>query len=82
MNFESCRSLNLWCPVFRFCSKNQTLRQNPRDGRTNRQIAQEFYVSIKTVEGHLARAYGKLGIDSREELDRVLDPEKARVSTL
>jgi DNA-binding CsgD family transcriptional regulator len=37
-----------------------------RDGRTNRQIAQELYVSIKTVEGHLARAYGKLGIASRE----------------
>ena len=53
-----------------------------RDGRTNRQIAQELYVSIKTVEGHLARAYGKLGIASREELDRVLDPEKTRVSTL
>ena len=53
-----------------------------RDGRTNRQIAQELYVSIKTVEGHLARAYGKLGIASREELDRVLDPQKTRVSTL
>ena len=53
-----------------------------RDGRTNRQIAQELYVSIKTVEGHLARAYGKLGIASREELDRVLDPQKTRVSAL
>jgi hypothetical protein len=39
-------------------------------------------VSIKTVEGHLARAYGKLGIAAREELDRVLDPKKARVSAL
>lgn len=45
-----------------------------RDGRTNRQIAQELYVSQKTVEGHLARAYGKLGIAKREELERVLDP--------
>jgi DNA-binding CsgD family transcriptional regulator len=53
-----------------------------RDGRTNRQIAQELYVSIKTVEGHLARAYGKLGIACREELGRVLDPEKTRVSAL
>ncbi len=53
-----------------------------RDGRTNRQIAQELYVSIKTVEGHLARAYGKLGIATREKLDRVLDPEKARVPPL
>jgi ATP/maltotriose-dependent transcriptional regulator MalT len=53
-----------------------------RDGRTNRQIAQELYLSIKTVEGHLARAYGKLGIASREELDGTLHPEKARVSAL
>jgi DNA-binding CsgD family transcriptional regulator/ketosteroid isomerase-like protein len=36
-----------------------------RAGHTNRQIAQELYVSIKTVEGHLARAYGKLDIASR-----------------
>jgi DNA-binding CsgD family transcriptional regulator len=53
-----------------------------RAGRTNRQIAQELYVSIKTVEGHLARAYGKLGIASREELGRLLDPEKTRVPAL
>jgi DNA-binding CsgD family transcriptional regulator len=53
-----------------------------RAGRTNRQIAQELYVSIKTVEGHLARAYGKLDIAGREGLDRVLDPAKTRVSTL
>ena len=56
--------------------------QLARDGRTNRQIAQELYVSIKTVEGHLARAYGKLGIAHRRELVRVLDPEKTRVPTL
>jgi DNA-binding CsgD family transcriptional regulator len=53
-----------------------------RAERTNRQIAQELYVSIKTVEGHLARAYGKLDIASREELDRVLDPQNTRVSAL
>jgi len=45
------------------------------DGRTNRQIAQDLYVSIKTVEGHLGRAYGKLGIKGRAELDRVLPLE-------
>jgi DNA-binding CsgD family transcriptional regulator len=53
-----------------------------RGGRTNRQIARELYVSIKTVEGHLARAYGKLGITGREGLKRVLEPEKTRVPTL
>jgi DNA-binding CsgD family transcriptional regulator len=53
-----------------------------QEGRTNRQIARELYLSIKTVEGHLARAYGKLDITSRTELNRVLEPEKARVPTL
>jgi DNA-binding NarL/FixJ family response regulator len=37
---------------------------------------------MKTVEGHLARAYGKLGIACREELARVLGPEKTRVPAL
>jgi DNA-binding NarL/FixJ family response regulator len=50
-------------------------------GRTNRQIAHELYLSLKTVEGHLARAYDKLDITSRSELNRVLEPEKARVPT-
>jgi len=53
-----------------------------REGRSNRQIAQELFLSIKTVEGHLARAYGKLDITTRRELDRVLEPKKTRVPTL
>jgi DNA-binding CsgD family transcriptional regulator len=53
-----------------------------RDGRSNRQIAQDLYLSIKTVEGHLARAYSKLDITTRSELDRVFESEKARVPTL
>jgi DNA-binding CsgD family transcriptional regulator len=31
-------------------------------GRTNPEIAQELYVSVKTVETHLSRAYAKLGL--------------------
>lgn len=52
------------------------------DGRTNREIAHELYVTLKTVEGHLSRAYTKLGIEGRAELRRVLDGEKTRVPTL
>lgn len=37
-------------------------------GRTNRDIAQELFVSPKTVENHLGRVYTKLGIASRREL--------------
>jgi DNA-binding CsgD family transcriptional regulator len=51
------------------------------EGRTNREIAHELYVTLKTVEGHLSRAYTKLGIKGREELPRVLEPEKTRVPT-
>jgi len=52
------------------------------EGRTNREIAHELYVTLKTVEGHLSRAYTKLGIRGRAELSRVLDGEKTRVPTL
>jgi len=37
-------------------------------GRTNRQVAAELVVSVKTVEYHLAYVYGKLGLRSRHQL--------------
>ena len=37
-------------------------------GRTNRQIAAALFVSPRTVEANLARAYRKLGVSSRAEL--------------
>jgi DNA-binding CsgD family transcriptional regulator len=49
------------------------------EGKTNREIAQALYVTQKTVEGHLARAYGKLEISGRGELPDVLEGEKTRV---
>ena len=41
-------------------------------GRTNREIAQELFVTVKAVEKHLASAYRKLGIQGRGELAGVL----------
>lgn len=41
-------------------------------GLTNRQIAERTFVSPKTVEANLARAYRKLGIRSRAELGRLM----------
>jgi DNA-binding CsgD family transcriptional regulator len=52
------------------------------DGRTNREIGHELYVTLKTVEGHLSRAYSKLGIEGRSQLKGVLEGEKTRVPTL
>jgi DNA-binding CsgD family transcriptional regulator len=41
-------------------------------GHTNRQIAQELFVTIKAVEKHLAGAYRKLSIQGRAELAEAL----------
>lgn len=42
------------------------------DGRSNAEIAQQLFVTRKTVEKHLASAYRKLGIASRSGLDDAL----------
>jgi DNA-binding NarL/FixJ family response regulator len=51
------------------------------EGRTNRAIAHELYVTLKTVEGHLSRAYAKLGIEGRADLPGLLEGENTRVPT-
>jgi len=52
------------------------------EGHSNREIAHELYVTLKTIEGHLSRAYTKLGIEGRGQLSQVLEGEKTRVPTL
>jgi DNA-binding CsgD family transcriptional regulator len=47
-------------------------------GLTNRQIAEALFVTVKTVETHLARVYTKLGITSRADLVRRIAPPKQR----
>jgi DNA-binding CsgD family transcriptional regulator len=34
-------------------------------GRTNPEIAQELYISLKTVEMHISRAYSKLDLSGK-----------------
>jgi DNA-binding CsgD family transcriptional regulator len=41
-------------------------------GRTNKQVAQELYLTVKTVETHMAHAFQKLQISSRSELAAAL----------
>ena len=41
-------------------------------GLTNRQAAEALFVTVKTVETHLARVYQKLGIGTRAELRQAI----------
>jgi DNA-binding NarL/FixJ family response regulator len=48
------------------------------DGRTNRQIAQELFLTVKTIETHLHAAYDKLDIHHRQELAEALTTPGSR----
>jgi DNA-binding CsgD family transcriptional regulator len=37
-------------------------------GLSNREVAAELFLSVKTVQFHLTRVYAKLGVRSRGEL--------------
>jgi len=49
-------------------------------GMTNRQIAQTLFLTVKTIESHLAAAYDNLGIRSRQQLPAALSRQPSRGS--
>jgi DNA-binding NarL/FixJ family response regulator len=51
------------------------IAQLAADGLSNQAIAEQVFVSVKTVESNLKRAYRKLGIASRAQLARALDAQ-------
>jgi len=42
-------------------------------GQTSRAIAEQLYLSARTVDNHLGRIYEKLGVSNRAELAAALD---------
>ena len=47
------------------------------DGRTNKEVAAELVVTVRTIESTLTKVYAKLGVRSRTELARSLSGEQA-----
>ena len=50
-------------------------------GRSNKDIAAELFLSVKTIEAHLHRVYRKLGVHSRRELPSVIGTADASASS-
>jgi DNA-binding CsgD family transcriptional regulator len=48
-------------------------------GLSNRQIADRLVVSVRTVDGHLYRIFGKLGISTRDQLIHLLNLDRTRI---
>jgi DNA-binding CsgD family transcriptional regulator len=51
------------------------------DGRTNREVGVQLFLSPKTIEWHLGHVYRKLGIRSRAELTRALGAQQPAYGT-
>jgi DNA-binding NarL/FixJ family response regulator len=49
-----------------------------RARHTNREIAQELFLSMKTVESHVRHIFNKLGATSRIEVASIVDRDRTR----
>ncbi len=52
--------------------RERTIAALVAEGRSNKQVAAELYLSEGTIENTLTRVYAKLGVRSRSQLTRVL----------
>ncbi|WP_035791526.1 AAA family ATPase [Kitasatospora mediocidica] len=63
------------CPGDALTDRERDVAELAVQRLTNREIAARLFLSVKTVEFHLARVYHKLGISTRRQLPSALDPD-------
>lgn len=54
-------------PIESLTNREREVLRLLAEGLSNKDIAQRLYLSVRTVEGHLANVYGKLRVRSRTE---------------
>ena len=68
-------------PSAELTPQEEQIALRARDGLTNATIGAQLFLSPRTVEWHLRRVFGKLGIDSRDALDAALKPAAGKPPT-
>ncbi|MGW4798747.1 helix-turn-helix transcriptional regulator, partial [Nonomuraea sp. NPDC004297] len=61
-------------PLMRLTPQEQAVARLVATGMTNRQVARELVLSVKTIEYHLGNAFAKLGVSSRVALTTKIRP--------
>jgi len=64
-------------PAAPLTARQLTVARAIATGKSNREVASELYISVKTVESHVGQILTRLGVDSRGEIERALLREGA-----
>jgi DNA-binding NarL/FixJ family response regulator len=62
---ERAHSQLLGCGAVRLADGELEVVELVAAGRTNREIAEQLYLSVRTVDRHVSRIFDKLGVKSR-----------------
>ncbi|MCL4141185.1 UNVERIFIED_CONTAM: hypothetical protein GTU68_003419 [Idotea baltica] len=58
-------------PIPSLSKQETTIRDLILKGKSNKEIAQELFISLSTVKTHITNIYQKLNISNREELSLI-----------